>query len=389
MPVSFQQIRTQIKQIGPEAVRRRQVLEERREKAEQLLNQHAGNLDELRQRVEQASATNPELRCAIPGNEPLTFVKDPPPLDMPVAILAADGSQINPDRHEQVEFGVINTGAVLQRPGAALEEHVDSLLLFGDALQLKSGAMTEEYVALLRDVSERTFLAGLAEKEALPVVTLTDGQLELFRQPQKTPEYEQKFDEYRQALRRLAAVQAVTAGYVDRPRADLVVRLLELMMYPEEQMEKAARDRPLRMVSDSYLYSNLLAPGQRSPVFQIQSRSSESFPEELALHFFYINVGDARRAYLARVETPAWVAAHPLLLNRLHAVLVEQARILPNRPYPYLLHRAHEVAVVHLEEKQQVGRMIAQEFLDLGLPPGEKTNKQLLKDGSADRKRFP
>jgi hypothetical protein len=78
-----------------------------------------------------------------------------------------------------------------------------------------------------------------------------------------------------------------------------------------------------------------------------------------------------------------------LLLNRLHAVLVEQVQMLPNRPYPYLLHRAHEVAVVHLDEKQQVGRMITREFLDLGLPLGGKTSKQQLKDNSGDRKRYP
>ncbi len=33
-----------------------------------------------------------------------------------------------------------------------------------------------------------------------------------------------------------------------------------------------------------------------------------------------------------------------------------------SRPYPYLLHRAHETALVKMEEKQQIEQMLAMEL---------------------------
>jgi hypothetical protein len=68
------------------------------------------------------------------------------------------------------------------------------------------------------------------------------------------------------------------------------------------------------------------------------------------------------------------------MLDTLHAVLVSQCRILGSRPYPYLLHRAHEVALVSLDEKDQVISMIMQELRKRGVEVGEKSNKQANKD---------
>src|SRR5450759_2088004 len=118
MPVSFQQIRSQIKEKGPAAVHRQKVLEERIEEAFALLNQYQNDLDFLHSLVDRAAAADTDLRCAVPGAQPLTLTIPAPAAGLPLVILAADGSQINPDRHNQVEFGVINTGAVRFAPGA-------------------------------------------------------------------------------------------------------------------------------------------------------------------------------------------------------------------------------------------------------------------------------
>jgi hypothetical protein len=388
MPVDFQQIRSQIKDKGPAAVRQQEVLEKRIEDAFQIFLQNANEQEALRGLVETATLRNKDLRCAVPGEQALNAVISAPAADLPLVILAADGSQINPDRHAQIEFGVINTGAVRFAPGEPPTEEVDTTLLLGDDLQLESGPMTEEIVALLRDLNERTLLAKLAEQESLPVVTLTDGQLELFHEAKQSAEYDQRLREYEAALRRLSRAGAVTAGYVDRPKGDLVVRLLELTLVSEEELVNVHRLRPLRWVRDTHLFEQILKPGQRSAVFKIQSRDSGSFKGELALHFFYINVGDERRDHLARVEIPAWVADHTLLVDRLHAAIRTQVQPLGARPYPYAIHRAHEVAVVRQDERQQVNDMIAQEYLALGLPVGDRSNKQIAKDNFGKRTRM-
>jgi hypothetical protein len=67
-------------------------------------------------------------------------------------------------------------------------------------------------------------------------------------------------------------------------------------------------------------------------------------------------------------------------IGMLHAVLVAQCRMMGAKPYPYLLHRAHETAVVSHEEKNQVEQML---LLELRRHDGETddgSNKQSAKD---------
>jgi hypothetical protein len=390
MPVNFQQVQKSVKEIGKRAPADYKLALEKRAQAIQLFKEHANDLDGLDALRAQATALSPGLRCAKPFREPLNFCRPMPVVDDCFVLLAADGSQINPDRHAPLQFGLINTGAfrVLAGCGEAPREFVRSELLYGDDLETDSGPVTEEVVAMRRDRSERSVLAELAAQETLPVVTLTDGQLELFREPAQTHEFNRLFDDYLEAMRALARIGAVTAGYVDKPRSDLLVRLLELCLLGAHELSKAGHERPLRGVSDAILFNDLLGPGERSAVFGIQSKSAEKFDNELALHYFYMNVGRPGRPWLARIELPGWVAESDLLLDRLQAALGEQCRQLGSKPYPYALHRAHEVAVVTFEEKDQLENMLIIELLRQGGEIGEKSNKQYSKDISGNRTRY-
>jgi hypothetical protein len=115
-------------------------------------------------------------------------------------------------------------------------------------------------------------------------------------------------------------------------------------------------------------------------VFAMQSQSARRYRDELALHFFYLNVGRPRRPWMARVEFPAWVAADTRKLDDLHAVLVDQCSWMGNRPFPYLLQRAHETAVVTFEEREQVTQMIALELRRQQVEVGEMSQKQAIKN---------
>jgi hypothetical protein len=310
----------------------------------------------------------------------------PPPLPTRATILAADGSQITPSRHEPVQYCLINVGAIQMKLGCstAPELSVQTNLMYADQLYTETGLITEARLALLRDLNERKRLAELARLAEPPVITFTDGPMELWGAKGGESDFQESLSEYLKALSDLNELGVTTGGYVDKPAANLVVRLLEIALLDENQLTQKHMTRlsPLLGVIDRDLFYSLLAPGERSAVFGIQSRSAQQYQGPLGLHFFYLNVGRADHPSLARVEIPAWVAQSTEKLGMLHAILWQQCKTMGARPYPYLLHRSHEAAVVTLQEKDRVTEMISLELRKRGVPVGDHSNKQFAKNQS-------
>lgn len=390
MPVNYLNIRNQIIEMSAKAVPRQDDLNQRRKQAQELLALFSDRLEELRQRVELVESVLPKLRCALPTDEPLTLQTPNPQSSQPFVLLAADGSQINPSNHDPIQFGVINIGSIRMQPGAGMtpREETTTRLLYGDDLNSDEGRLTEDLLALQRDQQERGELERLACRETLPVVGLTDGPLELFGSFQERSDYQKLFIEYLHTLQEQAAHGRVIAGYVDRPMSDLLVRLLELMITPDAELSRLETSRPLRGVHDRDLFFDLLQPGERSALFAIHSTSARRYDGDLALHFFYLNVGLPEHPYLARVEIPLWVARDPEKMALLQTCLVEQCRQMGSRPFPYAIHRAHEIAVVHLDEKEKIQDMMIMELLKHDINVQGSSNKQYAKDQSLLRKRY-
>lgn len=387
MPIDYQQIYTKIKEIGAGARERRKTLEERRAKARDLLNDHAFELDFLRSKVDSAKQADANIRCASPLNEPLDSSHPAPASVKEATLIAADGSQINPDRHAAAQFCVVNVGAIQMKlnSGETPVIFTDTDLLYGDELLPNGFPMSEGMVALQRDLKERAKLDELSKDIQGPVVTFTDGPIELWgAKGEDAQAYADFVQKYLGVLSRLQTRGVITAGYVDKPSADLVVRLLEIASADNEQIQKLREFHPLRGVSDRWLFGEhknpLLPPGHRSAVFKIQSSSDKNYKGTLELHFFYLNVGTQGHPWPVRVEVPKWVADDKSKLDLLHGVLVEQCRMMGSKPYPYLLHRAHETAVVKMEEKQQIEQMLSMELRKQDEEMDEGSNKQSAKD---------
>ncbi len=391
MAIDFQQIYERIKEIGLGAQERQKTLDERRAKARNLFNEYADNLDELKKKLDSALARDANIRCAVPLNEPLDTRVPAPALVMDATLIAADGSQVVPDRHAAIQFGLVNVGAIAMQlnSGKTPDIYTDSTLFYGDELLTEYGStLSEGTIALRRDLAERTKLAELAKNYPAPVITFTDGPIELWgnKDPNNAKTYEAGMEKYLSALSRLQENDVVTAGYVDKPGANLVVRLLEIMMAPADKLDELRGYHPLLGVSDLWLFGEkknpLLRAGERSAVFALQSKSKEFYKGVLALYFFYLNVGTEGHPYPVRVEIPKWVADDDEKLNNLHAALIQQSRILGNKPYPYLLHRSHEVAVVSFDEKRQVEQMLSLELRRNNSEMGEQSHKQSTKDAA-------
>ncbi|NLG70925.1 MAG: DNA double-strand break repair nuclease NurA [Chloroflexi bacterium] len=386
MALDFLQVREKVKAIGENAALRERQRQNLREEARRLLDDNAQEVERLREKIELAARSyDPTLRCALPVQEPLNAAVPLPELPPIATIIAADGSQINPDRNAPVDYCLINVGAIQMVHGLPDPPAITlkSDLFYDEEMFTDAGTITEGMLALMRDLRERTMLAELAEQARPPVITFTDGPMELWgaKDGDMAGGFQKSLEEYQTALERLCEMHVVTAGYVDKPAANLVVRMLEIgCKLTEDELVDVKHRFPLRGVTDYDLYRNVLKSGERSAVFAIQSKSAGNYRGSLALHFFYLNVGRPGHPWLARVEIPRWVADNPLMLEYLHAALVHQTRIMGSRPYPYILHRAHEAAVVSFEDKEQVNQMIAMELRRRGVPVGEQSQKQAVKE---------
>lgn len=387
MPIDYQQLYTRIKEIGAGARERKKTLEERRIKARELLAAYNAELDTLCAKVDTAKQADANVRCALPLDEALASSHPKPDLVIQATLIAADGSQINPDRHAAIQYSVVNVGAITMKlnSGETPEIFTDTELLYGDDLLPNGFPLSDGMVALKRDVAERTKLDELSKGIQGPVVTFTDGPIELWgAKGEDAQSYLEYVEKYKTVLSRLQTRDIITAGYVDKPSADLVIRLLEVASATQEELQKLREFRPLRGVSDRWLFGDaknlLLPPGHRSAVFKIQSSSEKSYKGVLELHFFYLNVGTEGHPWPVRVEIPRWVVDDRQKLDLLHTVLVDQCRMMGSKPYPYLLHRAHETAVVKQEEKQQIEQLLLMELRKNDEEIDEGSNKQSAKD---------
>ncbi len=371
MPVNYEQLRIQMKDAGKALRLRHDAFSRTADLAEAALRKEAESGD-IRERVEAALAGKPDLRCAIPGSEPVSLAR-PAPSQLPVKIrlAACDGSQISPSRHDEISFGLINTAIVeyTVRSGETPRITTRTQMLPFDDLP------SENLLGVRRDAAEKSFLAEYtaAADHSVPIFAICDGPLELFTDTPELKDQQALRDEYLEALVRMAGAKVPAVGYIDRPRSDPVIRMLSLL-----KGDGSEGDSPSG-ADDGMLFSRLLGPGERSAVFGMNSRLNRELEQDLRLCFFYINVGRPSHPYISRVEIPAW-AADEAILDMLHSTLLEQCRMLGGHPYPFILHRAHECAVITFAEKEEIKGLLLREMAANGMTVPEKSSKQIAKD---------
>ena len=373
MPVNYEQLRNQMKTAGKTLKLRQDACSRAAEQYETALMKEARSAD-LRDRISAALTEKPDIRCAVPLEEPVDSVHSLIP--MPTAkirLLACDGSQITPSRHDEISFGLINTAVVeyIIHSGEAPRISTKTELLPFDDLP------TEDMVGVRRDAAEKKALAETAVAFGRDMTTFAfcDGPLELFSKTPEVKEYEKFRKIYLDALTDLASVKVPAVGYIDRPGSDPVLQMLDLADHKRESAESKTH------ANDSMLFSRLLQPGERSAVFALHSASNQELAADLQTCFFYMNIGRTGHPYISRVEFPAW-AVNGAVPDLLHAVLNEQCRLLGGHPYPFILHRAHECAVVTTAEKEEIKGLLLREMTANGMNIPEKSNKQIAKDNS-------
>lgn len=391
MSVDYQKLIPKIQQLADQIGQASDGHRRRVERALQVLERFATETEFLNQRVEQAIAQEGRtLRCARPF-EPIQNAAFPlPERQNRLNLAASDGSQIIPDRHAEIYFGMINIGGITlpQNSSAIPVEKTQS-----DFWYSESEPFNETLFNFRRDVLERKFLLEISLNLSPPVLALTDGPLELWTEYRASDEERQELhrllQSYWDTLEAFRQRGILVSGYVDRPESAYLVRLLELATATQQDWRELRRFRPFKGVLDADLFGILLRPGERSAIFRLQSPLLEHLPAESEVCFFYLRVGKESERSIARVEIPLWVAKDPSFVEQLHGELVSQCRQSGSYAYPYLLHRAHEVAVVHPQDRDTIERALLIELQRRGHPPLHLSHKQALKNLPLRKKGLP
>lgn len=383
MTLELNKIMNQVDALAKEAEANLRQASRQLDDARQWLHEHA-------QRFEELAGPAREFGAAIPIDEPLDAHHPAPEMPEQFTVIGADGSAIPPDRHSAAMYYLVNTASLTYRHGSGQQPVAFSEPELGFKTEdIYEGRFLVEgnLLDVRRDTAELARLARAAEAEPrdtqAPIVALTDGTLLLWVLEQSPEEQRRaKIKAYVQHLTRLRNACAAAGGFISRPRYSDVLRLVALAQLGEKATRQAMEDNRFLGLADRGLF-DFLAPGQRSACFVSPSLVNKHYGEH-QIGFFYVNVGDEQQTEIARVETPEWVWRSPERLERLHGAVIAQCRLVT--PYPYVLARAHELAVITTDERRQLESFVQAALLRHGIQ-GQPSQKQFLKSLTGGAKR--
>ena len=384
----LEQIRRDIVALGQRAARDQQTQRSALALAQRWLADLPGNTD-LRQHLQPLLSGSSRWGGAIPcGDERLsTPITCPDSPTDGLVVVGVDGSQIFPDRHALTLYYLLQVGALIFRyNGTAPTVHTAEWLRYEESelFDAHGYLMGSEALAMERMVKEMEVLADLvsSERPQAPgfIFGLSDGPL-LWPYVNSEGDTVQKARAaYLQALDRIKHADSVPVGYVDRPGGRPLLELLQASQLQPEELLQRSDETPLGRLTDEQFLSQILSPGQRTPWFTRRTAANQHHAAAgQEIWFCYVALGSHDDRAIARVEVPAWAAAHATVTAALHGMLWHQASALNG--YPYVLARAHEEALVTTQDKVALEQAIQSQLFELGivaLPSNKARQKALL-----------
>ncbi len=310
-----------------------------------------------------------------------------PAIPADYAVAATDGSMILPDRHSPARFYLLNIGLVYLRYGSNPMATLSSepILRFGeDDLFVRAGPrrmpVNETVLGLRRAVAELQAAVDLLEGEPLPALALVDGTLILWMLESLDDEIvESLLPDFLNVLSVLEAYRIPVAGYISSPGATDLFGTLRVAAcdYPDHNRDIDCMDCWRRImneghtaacdvlprVTDRYVIEQVanLQPGERTSAFPSESRILSRYQAKHRVWFWYVHTGRE----IARIEVPRWVADDHELLDRVHAILWDQAQL--GRGYPVALQEAHEMAVLNMADRRLVEETVERSLASQGV----------------------
>lgn len=408
MPLNLSQLTEQLQQMGAQLAEEERKRQSLLSKAMPLLGKYSDSYESLGERAR--SAEQNHWHGAIPL-EPLLTDHPLPPHPQQATLIAADGSQIEPDRHGAALYAAVNVGSIVLEYGTAnrpVTQNDSHLYCKDEDLYEEKRLVQGNLLDIRRDTAELQKLAELAKTARYtPVIAFSDGTLLLWiLEESPASRKQERLMRYLHSLNELQAARAAIAAFTSRPRHAEVASLLHLASLKEDYTPQELGNNPLEKLQDRALFHQFLPPGHRSALFisatPINAEYCQYKPDQ-EICFFYMNIGDNQRTVIARIEVPHWVATTSApyqpgppwegqynLIDLAQTAIYEQCHVLCNYPYPYALARAHELALVSFEEQRALERSVIVAIAQQGIlvQPSEKAQLKELTGSSKRRHRL-
>ena len=264
------------------------------------------------------------------------------------AVLAVDGSQVYPDRHQGTSCFLVNIGSVFLQYGYPAVQPVTfssrPTVYTGDENEEVSNG--QELVNCKRQ--ELELQAGLSLSleiqktlpESVPFAFLFDGSLIFWHLESKEGNLKELFlNKYLSLLDQMYQNKILCAGYISLPKSKELVNLIRVELC-KFKLEGCKELEAVNHLVDTAVARFFLQSYSRSIVFKSNAKIGASYPPHLVPHFFYMDVG----AEIGRIEIPAWIAQDEQKLAIVAHIILNQS--IKGRGYPVALAESHEQAVV-------------------------------------------
>ncbi|MHA2365579.1 MAG: DNA double-strand break repair nuclease NurA [Candidatus Hodarchaeales archaeon] len=309
---------------------------------------------------------------------------------LPYTATGTDGSQILPDRHENLLCFLLNIGIAIIEYGskayARLKNnptvHFKSEDLYVQISLIEGGSRQflapRWYIDGLRDSKEIHCLKEQLQlvKEKLenenrnhPIIGFIDGNLIRWQ----VQEIFKKRDIVNERLVELLdfskKVEIPIFGYISKSRSRDIIQLLD-WNYEREFIESLTIDGEgdLDLVNDVDLFNCILAkPNTRSAIFRNQKPVIKGSNQFLA--FCYINTGKE----IIRIEFPEWIAENHTF-SKYFPYILDQ--IQKGMGYPVVLQEAHHQAEVSNKERDVFYNHLQETLVRAGITV--KTSSKLI-----------
>lgn len=272
-------------------------------------------------------------------------------------VIAIDGSQIYPDRHEGIRCGVLNIACAhfdYDTPTSRLL--LDSTPSIESTQEQEVGANELDCLRFLREL-EQGLEYALKLKSNKPILVLIDGAL-IFWQISESPRLHKKFfAPYCKILQKYNEAQIPLAGYTSCPQSKELTGLVRTYGH------LCGENPALRSVIDRDLFDKNLPPTYRTPFFGSNVTLARACEQNIKPVFFYLNTGHE----LARIEIPFWYAITLFDQQQelISEIILDQCT--KGMGYPISLAHAHEHAVIKMRDREIFYHLIRQIYPALAL----------------------